>query len=76
MLLSTELQGQMVLHILQENLHKPFQDGKANRYMIEEAITIGIYKGELPPCDQEDVDNIISCVDDLIREFGKINNGI
>lgn len=70
MLLSTEVQGQMVLHILQEDLHKPFQDGKANRDRIEDAIVVGMYKKELPPCDQEDVDNIISCVDELIEEFG------
>lgn len=75
MLLSTATQGQMVLSILQEDWHRPFQDGKANRGRIEDAITVGIYKGELPPCDQEDVDNIILCVDDLIREFAEIGCG-
>lgn len=76
MLLSSEVQGQMVLHILCEDLHKPFQHGKANRGRIEDAIVVGIYKGEVPPCDQDDVDHIISCVDDMIREFGNIKNGI
>jgi len=70
MLLSTEEQGQIVLHILQEDLHKPFQNGKANRDRIEDAIIFHLYKGEIPPCDQDDVDNIISCVDELIEEFG------
>lgn len=75
MLLSTATQGQMVLNILQEDWHKPFQDGKANRDRIEDAIVVGMYKNELPPMDQSDVDNIISCVNDLIEEFGILNNG-
>jgi len=74
MLLSTEVQGQMVLHILQEDLHRPFQDGKANRERIEDAIVVGMYKKELPVMDQSDVDNIISCVDDLIKEFANLDN--
>ena len=75
MLLSTATQGQMVLNILQEDWHRPFQDGKANRDRIEDAIVVGMYKNELPPMDQEDVDNIISCVDDLIEDYGILNNG-
>jgi len=76
MLLSSETQAQMVFHILQNDLHRPFENGKANRYMIEEAITLGLYKGEIPPCDQEDIDTIISLVDDLIKNYGTIDNGI
>ena len=74
MLLSSEMQGQMVFHILQNDLHRPFENGKANQYMIEEAITLGLYKGEIPPCDQEDIDLIISLVNDLIQNYGTIDN--
>ena len=70
MMLSAEVQGQMVFHILEQGYHQPFVDGKANRDKIEEEITIGMYKGEIPACTQEDVDWICDLVDNMITEFG------
>jgi hypothetical protein len=70
MLLSAEQQGSMVFHILENNYHKPFVGGKANRENIEEEITIGLYKQEIPPCNQEDVDWICDLVDAMIIEYG------
>jgi hypothetical protein len=70
MLLTTEQQGQMVFHILEQGYHQPFVEGKANREKIEDEITIGLYKGEIPPCNQDDVDWICDMVDCLIVEYG------
>lgn len=70
MLLTTEQQGQMVFHILEQGYHQPFVEGKANREKIEDEITIGLYKGEIPPCNQDDVDWICDMVDCLIIEYG------
>ena len=70
MLLTTEQQGQMVFHILEQGYHQPFVEGKANREKIEDEITIGLYKGEIPPCNQDDVDWICNMVDCLIVEYG------
>lgn len=70
MLLTTEQQGQMVFHILEQGYHQPFVEGKANREQIEDEITIGLYKGEIPPCNQDDVDWICDMVDTLIVEYG------
>jgi len=70
MLLTSEQQGQMVFHILEQGYHQPFVEGKANREKIEDEITIGLYKGEIPPCNQDDVDWICDMVDCLIVEYG------
>lgn len=71
MMLSADLQGQMVFHILEQGYHQPFVDGKANREKIEDEIVIGMYKGEIPACTQEDVDWICDLVDSMITEFGE-----
>lgn len=70
MMLSADLQGQMVFHIIEQGYHQPFVDGKANREKIEDEIVIGMYKGEIPACTQEDVDWICDLVDSMIIEFG------
>ena len=74
MLLNAEQHGTMVFHILEHGYHKPFVDGKANRDKIEEEITIGLYKQEIPPCSQEDVIWICDMVDCLISEHGEKND--
>lgn len=66
MLLTAEQHGEMVFHILFNDYHRPFIKGKANRERIEEQITIGLYKGEIPPCSQEDVDMVVTLVNDLL----------
>jgi len=71
MMLSAELQGQMVFHILEQGYHQPFVDGKANREKIEDEIVIGMYKGEIPACTQEDVDWICDLGDTMISEYGE-----
>lgn len=70
-MLSSELQGSMVFHILEHNYHRPFVDGKCNRENIEDEIVLGVYKKEIPPIDQEDVDFICDMVDCLIVEYGE-----
>lgn len=75
MLLTSEQQGSMVFHILEKGYHQPFVDGKANREKIEDEITIGLYKGVIPPCNQEDVDWICDLVDTLIAEYGDSSEG-
>lgn len=69
-MLSTEEIGQMVFHVLQQDYHRPFVDGKCNRDNIEEQITIGILAGEIPPTSQTDVDMICDLVDELIVDYG------
>ena len=71
MLLTAEQQGSMVFHILEHGYHQPYVDGKANRDNIEEEITVGLYKQEIPPCNQEDVDWICDLVDAMIIESGE-----
>lgn len=70
MLLTAEQQGSMVFHILEQDYHRPIVDGKANREKIEEEIVFGIYKQQIPPCTQEDVDWICDMVDSLIVDYG------
>jgi hypothetical protein len=71
MLLSPEKHGRMVFHILANEYHKPFVDGKCNRENIEEQIIIGAYKGEIPPINNDDVEMICDLVDELIEEYGR-----
>lgn len=66
MLLTAEQHGEMVFHILYNDFHRPFVKGKANRDKIEEEITMGLYRGDIPPCSQADVDMVITLVDDLL----------
>lgn len=66
MLMTAEQHGEMVFTILYNDYHRPFVKGKANRDKIEEEITMGMYRGEIPPCSQEDVDMVITLVDDLL----------
>ena len=66
MLMTAEQHGEMVFTILFNDYHRPFVRGKANRDKIEEEITMGMYRGEIPPCSQEDVDMVITLVDDLL----------
>lgn len=74
MLLNAETQGQMVFHILEQGYHQPFVEGKANREKIEDEIVIGVYKKEIPPIDQEDVDMICDMVDCLIVDYKGVQN--
>lgn len=66
MLMTAEQHGEMVFTILFNDYHRPFVRGKSNRDKIEEEITMGMYRGEIPPCSQEDVDMVITLVDDLL----------
>lgn len=66
MLMTAEQHGEMVFTILYNDYHRPFVEGKANRDKIEEQITMAIYRGDLPPCSQEDVDMVITLVNDLL----------
>ena len=68
--MTAQQQGQMVFHILQQGYHKPLVDGKANRDNIEDEIVIGLYNGEIPPLEEDDVDLVYSMVNELISEHG------
>ncbi len=68
MRLSAEEHGEMVFTILYNDYHRPFKKGKANRDNIEEAITVGMYKKEIPVCSQDDVDMVVALVNDLITQ--------
>ena len=56
--------------ILQNDFHRPFVNGKANRDNIEDMITIGMLSGELGYVDKETVDLAIELVEDLILQYG------
>ena len=70
MRLQTVSAGELCFGILQNDFHRPFIDGKANRDKIEDMITIGMLSGELGYVDEETVDLAIKLVDDLITEYG------
>lgn len=72
MLLSGNEQGMMALHILEQGYHQPFVDGKANRDKIEDQIVIGLYKKEIPPLTEKDVDCICYMIDTMIEHNGEI----
>jgi len=67
MKLNAEQHGEMVFHILFNDYHRPFKNGKCNRDKIEDQIIIGCYKDEIPPLDKEDVDMVCLLVNDLIE---------
>lgn len=62
--------AELCFGILQNDFHRPFIDGKANRDNIEDMITIGMLNGELGYVDKETVDIAIGLVDDLIVLYG------
>jgi len=69
MQLQTITAGQLCFGILQNDFHRPFVNGKANRDNIEEAITIGMLRKELGYVDKETVDLAMELVDDLIALY-------
>ena len=71
MRLNAEQQGILVFDIMEQNVHRPFQNGQANQDHIDEYLTIGLYKGVIPPMDQEDADMIVSMVNELINVYGR-----
>ena len=62
--------AELCFGILQNDFHRPFVDGKANRDNIEDMITVGMLNGELGYVDKETVDIAIGLVDDLIVLYG------
>lgn len=69
----------LALDILQNRLHLPLNDeGKINIDLIEDQITIGLYRRELRPMTQEVFDLAVSTVQEMVdmenRVFGKGNN--
>jgi hypothetical protein len=61
--------AQLSFGILQNDFHRPFVNGKANRDNIEDAITVGMLKKELGYVDKATVDLAIELVDDLIALY-------
>ena len=68
-MLNDEQIGALVIQTIQNDWHRPFENGKPNQYMIEENITINMYKGLLPPMTQDDVDQVYGLVKDFVEEF-------
>lgn len=62
--------AELCFGILQNDFHRPFVNGKANRDSIEDAITVGMLSGELGYVDKETVDLAMELVDDLIMQYG------
>ena len=67
----TELAGYMAFDILRFGYHLPLVDDKPNRELIEDAITIGIMRGELVPLSQGTVDLAIETVELLLNELNE-----
>ena len=65
----SELAGILAVDILRYGYHMPVLDGKANRELIEEAVTIGIMRGELGPLSEGTVNLAIETVEALLKEF-------
>lgn len=62
--------GSLCFDILNNCFHLPLVNGKANRDMIEDTITIGMLQGQLGYVDKETVDLAIELVDDLLVRYG------
>ena len=69
-MLTAEQHGQMTLHILSNNYHRPFIEGKCNRFKIEDEIVKALYAKAIPPISQKDVDIVCELIDDLIKNYG------
>ena len=63
--------GFMVLEILRNDYHRPLVNGRCNRELIEERITVGILSRKLPPLNEKDVDIVCEMVDYLLEDFGE-----
>jgi len=61
--------GELCFGILESDFHRPLVDGKANREMIEDAVTVGMMRKELGYVDQETVDLAIELVNDLLALY-------
>lgn len=70
MQLQTVTAAELCFGILQNDFHRPFINGKANRDNIEDAITVGMLSGELGYVNKETVDLAMELVDDLIMQYG------
>lgn len=72
----TQEASALALDILQNRLHLPLDDeGKINIDLIEDQITIGLYRGDLRPMSQEVFDLAVATVQEMVdmetRVFGK-----
>jgi len=63
--------GQVAFDVLRHDYHRPYINGKCNRESIEDNILDGVYKGELPAMNKQDVDFVCDLVDDLIEMYAK-----
>ena len=69
MQLQTVTAAELCFGILENDFHRPFVNGKANRDNIEDAITVGMLCKELGYVDKETVDLAIELVDDMIALY-------
>lgn len=62
--------GTLAFDILRNDFHRPFVDGKANRDVIEEKVTVGLLSGKIGyQIDQNVVDLAIDVINELIEEY-------
>ena len=69
MQLQTVTAAELCFGILENDFHRPFVDGKANRDNIEDAITVGMLNKELGYVNKADVDIAIALVDDMLALY-------
>jgi hypothetical protein len=63
--------GLHALSILENDLHTPIVNGKCNRERVEDLLLIAIYRKDIGPMVQEDVNLICEMLDDLIDALRK-----
>lgn len=64
---------ELAIDIMQNGFHLPIKNGKVNRDHIEDEIIIAMYKKELPPITDTQLEMAIDSVQELVNEY---NNGI
>lgn len=68
----TIISSELALDILQNGFHLPITDGIVNKENIEDQIIIAMYKKELPPVTDRQLDMAIENVQMLVEEFKNI----
>lgn len=68
----TIISSELAIDVLQNGFHLPIVDGKVNRDNIEDQIIIGMYKKELPPVTDKQLNMTVENVQMLVEEFKNI----
>lgn len=68
--------GTLAFDVLYNEFHLPLVNGKANRDRIEDAITVGMMQNALGYVDKETVDIAVGLIDDLLVQYGAVNDQV